>query len=45
MKLEITDKEKRAIEQGLIRHGVSEVLVKVENGKIIVLQVEKKKIV
>ena len=45
LKVEITEKEKAAIEQGLSRRGVSEVSVKVENGKIVVLQVEKKKIV
>ena len=45
MKVEITEKERAAIEQGLSRRGVSEVSVKVENGKIVVLQVEKKKIV
>ena len=45
LKVEITEKEKAAIEQGLSRRGVSEVSVEVENGKIVVLQVEKKKIV
>ena len=45
MKVEITEKEKAAIEHGLSRRGVSEVSVKVENGKVVVLQVEKKKIV
>lgn len=45
MKVEITEREKVAIEQGLGRRGVSEVVVKIENGKIVVLQVEKKKIV
>ena len=45
MKVEITEREKVAIEQGLSRRGVSEVVVKIENGKIVVLQVEKKKIV
>lgn len=45
MKVEITEREKAAIEQGLSRRGVSEVSVKVENGKVVVLQVEKKKIV
>ena len=45
MKVEITEKEKAAIEQGLNKRGVSEVSVKIENGKVIVLQVEKKKIV
>ena len=45
MKAEITEKEKTAIEQGLNRRGVSEVSVKVENGRIAILQVEKKKIV
>lgn len=45
LKVEITEKEKAAIEQGLSRRGVSEVAVKVENGKVVVLQVEKKKIV
>ena len=45
MKVEITEKEKTAIEQGLNRSGVSEVSVKVENGRIVILQVEKKKIV
>lgn len=45
LKIEITEKEKAAIEQGLSKRGVSEVAVKVENGKVVVLQVEKKKIV
>lgn len=45
MKVEITEKEKTAIEQSLSRRGISEVSIKVENGKIVVLQVEKKKIV
>lgn len=45
MKVEITEKEKAAIEQGLNRRGISEVSVKIENGKIVILQVEKKKIV
>ena len=45
MKAEITEKEKSAIEQALNKRGVSEVAVKVENGKIVALQVEKKKIV
>lgn len=45
MKVEITEKEKAAIEQGLNRRGVSEVVVKIEGGKITVLQAEKKKIV
>ena len=45
LKVEIGEKEKAAIEYGLSRRGVSEVSVKVENGKVVVLQVEKKKIV
>lgn len=45
MKVEITEKEKTAIEQGLSKRGISEVSVKIENGKVVVLQVEKKKIV
>ena len=45
MKVEIGEKEKAAIEYGLSRRGVSEVSVKIENGKVIVLQVEKKKII
>ena len=45
LKVEITEREKAAIEQGLSRRGVSEVSVKIENGKIVVLQVEKKKII
>ena len=45
LKVEITEKEKAAIEQGLNRRGISEVSVKIENGKIVILQVEKKKIV
>ena len=45
LKIEITEKEKAAIEQGLSKKGVSEIAVKVENGKVVVLQVEKKKIV
>ena len=45
MKVEITEREVAAIEQGLNKRGVSEVSVKVENGRIVILQVEKKKIV
>ena len=45
MKVKKKEKEKAAIEYGLSRRGVSEVSVKVENGKVVVLQVEKKKIV
>lgn len=45
MKVEITEKEKAAIEQGLSKRGISEVSVKIENGKVVILQVEKKKIV
>ena len=45
MKVEITEKEKTAIEQGLSKRGISEVSVKIENGKVVILQVEKKKIV
>ena len=45
MKVELTEKEKSAIEQGLNRRGVSEVSVKIESGKVVVLQVEKKRIV
>lgn len=45
MKVEITEKEKAAIEQGLNKRGISEISVKVENGKVVILQVEKKKIV
>ena len=45
MKVEITEKEKAAIEQGLNKRGISEISVKVENGKVVILEVEKKKIV
>ena len=46
MKGEITEKEKAAIERGLNQGGgAPEVTVKVENGKVVVLKVEKKKIV
>lgn len=45
LKVEITEREVAAIEHGLNKRGVSEVSVKVENGRIVVLQVEKKKIV
>ena len=45
LKIEITEREKSAIERGLSKRGVSEVSVKIENGKVVVLQVEKKKIV
>ena len=44
MKVEITEKEKVAIEQGLNRQGVSEIVLKVEGGGITVLQVKKEKI-
>ena len=44
LKVEITEKEKAAIEQGLSRRGVSEVVLKVEGGGITVLQVKKEKI-
>lgn len=46
MKVEITEKEKAAIERGLnYGSGKQEVTVTVENGKIVVLKVEKKKII
>ena len=46
LKVEITEKEKAAIERGLNQGGgAPEVTVKVENGKVVVLKVEKKKIV
>ena len=45
MKVEITEKEKAAIERGLNQGGgAAEVTVKVENGKVIVLKVKKEKI-
>ena len=45
MKVEITEKEKAAIERGLNQGGgAPEVTVKVENGKVIVLKVKKEKI-
>ena len=45
MKVEITKKEKDAIEFVLNKRGATEAIVKVENGKISVFQSEKKKIV
>lgn len=46
MKVEITEKEKAAIERGLNHgNGAPEVTVRVENGKVVVLKVEKEKIV
>lgn len=46
LKVEITEKEKAAIEYGLNHgSGKQEVTVTVENGKIVVLKVEKKKII
>ena len=45
MKVEITEKEKAAIERGLNHgSGVHEVTVKVENGKVVVLKVKKERI-
>ena len=44
MKVEITEKEKTAIEQGLNKHGKTEVNLKVVNGKIEVTVLEKKRI-
>lgn len=45
LRVSITEKEIEAIQKGLNNRGVSEVTVKIEGGKIVVLQVEKKKIV
>jgi hypothetical protein len=45
VKFEIGAKEKDAIEQVLNKRGATEAVVKVERGEIVVLQVEKKKIV
>ena len=45
LKVEITEKEKAAIERGLNQGGgAPEVTVKVENGKVVVLKVKKEKI-
>lgn len=44
VKIELTEKEKAAIEQGLNRRGATEVVVKVENGRVVVLQVERKRV-
>ena len=44
LKVEITEKEKAAIEQGLNKHGKTEVNLKVVNGKIEVTVLEKKRI-
>lgn len=45
MKFEINEKVKAAIEQGLNKHGRTEVNLKVVGGKIEVTLIEKKKIV
>lgn len=45
LKVNITEKEIEAIQKGLNNRGVSEVTIKIEGGKIVILQVEKKKIV
>lgn len=45
LKVDITAKEIEAIKRGLNSRGVSEVIVKVESGQVVILQVEKKKIV
>ena len=45
LKVDITTKEIEAINRGLNIRGVSEVIVKIESGQVVVLQVEKKKIV
>ena len=45
LKVEITEKEKAAIEQILKRGCAAEAVVRVEGGRVVVLQVEKKKIV
>lgn len=45
MKHKLTEKEITAIERALNKPGATETAVKIENGKIVVLQVEKKKIV
>lgn len=44
LKVEITEKEKAAIEQGLNKSGKTEVNLKVVNGKIEIVLIEKKKI-
>lgn len=44
LRIELTDREKRAIEQGLSHGGAPEVLVKYERGKIVILRVDKTRI-
>ena len=44
MKVEITEKEKAAIEYGLNKSGKTEVSLRVVNGQIEVVLIEKKKI-
>lgn len=44
LRVSITEKEIEAIQKGLNNRGVSEVIVKIESGQVVVLQVEKKKI-
>jgi hypothetical protein len=45
LKITLSEKDKQAIEKAINASGKTEALVKAENGKIVVLQVEKKKIV
>ena len=45
MKYCLTEKELAAIEKALNRGGAAEVTVRIENSKVIVLAVEKKKLV
>lgn len=45
MKVELSKKEIEAIESGINKRGATEVVVKIESGRVVVLQVEKKKIV
>ena len=45
LKVVITEKEKAAIERGLNQGGgAPEVIIKIENGKVVVLKVKKEKI-
>ena len=45
MKYQLTEKEVAAIEKVINRSGITEAVVQVKNGEIIVLQQEKRKIV
>lgn len=45
MQIKLTEKEVSAIEKTLNRAGRTEAWVKVENGKVVIIRVERKKVI